>query len=163
MSRASYLARWIIQAELHLVGIMHPSTIRAFDHSRLFSILFGIHDNVRLPNGIKEAAMLVAFNNILHRNITPSNAGSGRYPNNSARANLTACPIGDMLALLEVAEWGQRPVQVLKLFIESGHVHCFLVSVLAYLLASAIRIAAQIAIGADIATLEKKGCFCLFG
>src|SRR6266566_3956369 len=117
MSRASHLARWIIRAELHLVGIMHPSTIRAFNQSSLFSILFGAHDNIRLPHVIREAVMLVTFNNVLYRDIPASYAGGGRYPYNSACMSLAACPVGDMLALLEVAEWRQGPVQVLKLLV----------------------------------------------
>src|SRR5947209_8196890 len=106
MSRASHLARWIIQAEFHLVGIMHPSTEGTLHHSRLFLsyCLMWIHDNVRLPHVIRHAAMLVAFNNILHRNITSRFAGSSRYPYNIACAGFAACPVGDMLALLEVAE-----------------------------------------------------------
>src|SRR2546429_6399419 len=99
MSRASCLARGIIRAELHLVGIMHPSTIRAFDHGRLFSILFGIHDNIRLPDIIREAAMLVALNDVLNRDISPCYTGCGGYPYNSACTSFAACPVGDMLAL----------------------------------------------------------------
>src|SRR6266567_7720254 len=119
MSRASHLARWIIQAEFHLVGIMHPSTIRALDHGRLFlsCCLVWIHDNVRLPNVVREATMLVALNEVLYRDIPASYAGCGRYPYNSACMSLAACPVGDMLALLEVAEWRQGPVQVLKLLV----------------------------------------------
>jgi len=88
MSRASYLARWIIRAELHLVGIMHPSTIKAFDHGRLFSILFGIHDSVRLPHAIREAAMLVALNNILHWDIPASYARARGHPQDGTGASL---------------------------------------------------------------------------
>ena len=126
-------------------------------------MLFGIHDDIRLPNVIREAAMLVTSNNVLNRNISPCYTSSGRYPYNSACTGLVACPVGDMFALLEVAEWRQRPVQVLKLFIECGHVRYSLVSVLAQMSMSAIRLAAQIAIGADLAPLEQKACFCLFG
>ena len=107
--------------------------------------------------------MLVAFNNILHRNITPSYTGCGRYPYNHACTGLAFRSIGDVLTLLEVAEWGQGPVQVLKLLIECGHVRCSLASVLAHLSVPAIRLAAQRAIGADLAPLEQKACFCLFG
>src|SRR6266699_1369161 len=165
MSRASYLASWIIRAELHLVGIMHPSTEGTLHHSRLLlsCCLVWIHDNVRLPHAIREAAMLVAFNNILHRNITPGNASCGCYPYNSTCTSLAACPVGDTLALLEVAEWSQGPVQVLKLFIKCGHVHSSLASELAQMSVPASRLAAQIAIGVGRAPLEQKGCFYLFG
>src|SRR2546421_3908167 len=107
MSRASYLASWIIRAELHLVGIMHPSTEGTLHHSRLFlsCCLVWIHDNVRLPHVIREAASVIGLNDVLNRDIPASYAGCGAYPYNSACASLAACPIGDMLALLEVAEW----------------------------------------------------------
>src|SRR2546430_11874687 len=46
----------IVRAELHQVGIMHPSTIRAAYHSGLFClILLWIHDDVRLPHAVREA------------------------------------------------------------------------------------------------------------
>src|SRR5690348_15958143 len=105
----------IIRAELHLVGIMHPSTIRAFDHSWLFSILFGIHDDIRLPYAVREAAMLVTFNNILHRDISASNARSGGHPQDSTSASYALAAIDDSVIPLEVAERCLGPVQVLKL------------------------------------------------
>ena len=102
MSRASFLARWIIRAELHLVGIMHPSTIRAFDHSRLFSILFGVHDNVRLPNAIREATTLVALNDVLYQDILASYTGCGGHLHDCTSTSLVACPVGDMFAFIEL-------------------------------------------------------------
>src|SRR5881227_538337 len=93
MSRALYLARWIIRAELHLVSIMHPSTIRAFDHSRLFYKLFGIHDDVRLPHVIRKATSVIGLNDVLNRNISPCYASSGRYPYDCTCTGLAACPM----------------------------------------------------------------------
>src|SRR5437764_8186532 len=61
---------------------------KAFDHSRLFSKLFGIHDNVRLPNDIRKAAMLVALHDILYRDISPCYTSSSRNPYNRACTSL---------------------------------------------------------------------------
>jgi hypothetical protein len=94
----------IIRAEPHLVSIMHPSTIGTFDHSRLFSILFGSHDDIRLPHAIRKAAMLVALHDVLYRDIPASYACSGGHPQDSTGASLAFSLVGDMVAFLEVAE-----------------------------------------------------------
>src|SRR2546428_12137112 len=113
MSRLSHtIPMRIIRAQFDLIGIMQSSTEGTLHHSRLVlpSCLVRIHDNVRLPNAIRKAAMLVAFHDVLYRDIPASYAGCGCYPYNSACASLAACPVGDMLALLEVAEGCQGPV-----------------------------------------------------
>src|SRR5436309_2780332 len=111
----------IIRAELHLVGIVKASTVGTLHHSKLFSKLFGIHDNVRLPNVIRKAASVIGLNDVLNRNISPCYAGCGSYPHDCTCTGFAVCPVGDMLALLEVAEWCRRPENILKLFIECTH------------------------------------------
>src|SRR6266571_7684031 len=107
MSRASYLASWIIRAEFHLVGIMHPSTEGTLHHSQLLlsCCLVWIHDNVRLPNVIRKAASVTGLNDVLYRDIPASYSGCRRYPYDCTCTGFAAYPVGEMLAFFEVAEW----------------------------------------------------------
>src|SRR2546423_1874813 len=113
---------WIVRAEFHQVGIVHPSTVGTLHHGRLFFclMLLRFHNDVRLPNAIRKAAMLVTFHDVLHWDISADDAGCSGHPYDGACPGLTFSSVGDVLALLEVAEGSQGPVQVLKLLIERG-------------------------------------------
>src|SRR2546421_3355 len=107
----------IVGALFHQVSVVHPSAIGTLDHGRLFFslILLWVHHDIRLPHVIREAAMLVALHDVLYWDIPASYTSSSGYPHDYTRPGLTFCPVGDMVALLEVAEGSQGPVQVLKL------------------------------------------------
>ena len=106
----------IVRAELHQVGVVKASAVGTLHHGGLFCLmLLRIHNDAGLPNVIRKAAALVALHDILHWDIPASNARSGGHPHDYARPGLAFSPVGDVLALLEVTEWSQGPVQVLKL------------------------------------------------
>jgi len=107
----------IVRALLDQVSVVEAPTIRTLHHGRLFFCLMRlwIHDDIRLPHVVREAAMLVALHDVLNRYIPASNARGSGYPYDYTRPGLPFSAVGDMVALLEVAEWSQGPVQVLKL------------------------------------------------
>jgi hypothetical protein len=119
MSRpSSLIAMRIIRAEFHQVSVVEASTVGTFHHGRLFCFMrLRIHDDIRLPHVVREAAALVALHDVLYWDIPASYTSGGGHPHDYAGTGLPFSAIGDVLALLEVAEWSQGPVQVLKLLI----------------------------------------------
>jgi|SRR6266567_2431049 len=111
------LAVWIVGAELQQVGIVEASTIGTFHHGRFFlsCYLARIHNDIRLPHAVRNAAMLVALHDVLHWDIPASYASCSGHPHDGTGAGLAFGMIGDMVALFEVAVWSQGPIQVLKL------------------------------------------------
>src|SRR6266480_2812152 len=86
----------IVRALLHQVGIVEASAVGTLHHGRLFFclILLWVHDDIRLPHVVREAAMLVAFHDVLYRDIPASYTGCGGHPYNRACPGLTFSPVG---------------------------------------------------------------------